>query len=440
MNDSAQHDPASPGLDTPFSRRRILQLAAATGVSAFLAACGGGLKTSPSAATGATNAPGTPSGTAGPTVAPGTPGASAPQTPGPSLGGVLHFANWPAYIDLTGKAGRIGEYKPGSSPTIEDFQKATGVQVDYEEKVLDNVHFFAGIQPQLVAGLSTGWDLIVLTDWLAAKLIAKGWVEKIDHGAVPNCVANLEDSLRNLSWDPGNDYHFTWQTGMAGIGYSASALRDGGINPPTSVADLFAIAEAHAKNVSFLTESRDTFGLTMLKLGLDPATVTLETLQQTHDAIRPLVDKGLRFADNAYLQDFADGRTWAAMVWSGDLASSGEADDKFVFPSEGVMLFSDNMLIPKGAQNATAALAMMNYCYDPQVAGRIADYIYYISPVKGAAEVVKELNKDDPLGPDLLSLLFPGPEIVAIQHPFQAPLDADTEETLNNLYLDLSGG
>jgi hypothetical protein len=38
------------------------------------------------------------------------------------------------------------------------------------------------------------------------------------------------------------------------------------------------------------------------------------------------------------------------------------------------------------------------------------------------------------------NLLFPGPDVVAKQHAFQAPLDADTEDTLNNLYLDLSGG
>ena len=453
-------DLISRAIDVTMTRRRMLQLAAAASAGAFLAACGGGLNSpSPLASVAGsvalpTTAPGTgtpvPASVAPTTAATigasteptaeATPAETAQPTPIASLGGTLHWANWPAYIDLTGKAYETGEYTPGSSPTVQDFQKLTGVQVDYEEKVLDNAHLFATIQPQLVAGLSTGWDLIILTDWLAAKLIAKGWVEKIDQGAVPNCVANLRDPLRNASWDPGNDYHYTWQSGMTGVGYSAKAMTDNGITPPASVADLFAIADAHAKNVSFLTESRDSFGLTMLKLGLDPAAVTVDTLQQAHDAMRALVDKGARFADNAYIQDFAQGRTWAAMVWSGDLASSGKKDQHFVFPTEGVMIWSDNMLIPKGAQNKDAAMAMMNYVYDPNVAGRIENYVYYICPVKGADAVVADLNKDAPLPPNIQALLFPGPDIVAMQHPFQAPLDPDIEETLNNLYLDLSGG
>ena len=102
-----------------------------------------------------------------------------------------------------------------------NFQKQTGITVDYQEKIDDNAHFFATIQPQLVAGLSTGWDLIVMTDWMAAKLIAKGWIEKIDQGAVPNCVANLRDPLKGLSWDPDNDFHYPWQSGMTGIGYDS---------------------------------------------------------------------------------------------------------------------------------------------------------------------------------------------------------------------------
>ena len=417
-------------LAEPISRRRMLQGSAVAGISAFVAACGGGLA-SPSPTVGpsspaATSAPGS----VGPTPTPA-------PTPTPTLGGVLHWANWPAYIDLTGSSGK---YAPGSSPTIDNFQKQTGVKVDYEEKIEDNAHFFATIQPQLVAGLSTGWDLVVLTDWMAAKLIAKSWIEKLDPSAIPNCIANVRDALKNQPWDPGNDYHYTWQSGMTGMGYNSKALSKASIPVPASLADLFTIAATHGKNVSFLTESRDTFGLAMLKLGLDPAHITIQTLEQTHDAIRPLVDKGLRFADNSYIQDFASGRTWAAMVWSGDLASSGGADDHFVFPSEGTMIWSDNMLIPKGAQNKWAAEAMMNYVYEPQVAGQIANYVYYVSPVKGADAVVKQLNASAPFSQDLLDLLFPGPAIVAKQHAFQAPLSPDLDDALNNLYIDLSGG
>ena len=57
------------------------------------------------------------------------------------------------------------------------------------------------------------------------------------------------------------------------------------------------------------------------------------------------------------------------------------------------MLWSDNMLIPNAAQHKKNAEILINYYYDPEVTAQVADYVNYISPVKGAKE---ELVKIDP--------------------------------------------
>jgi spermidine/putrescine transport system substrate-binding protein len=422
----AKHDVHGSRLAYELTRRRFLQGSALAGFSAFLAACtGSNSSQAPSAAA-------TTASSAAPTPVP-----SVNPTPVPSPTGPLKWAQWPAYIDLTGKAGEEGAYAPGSSPTIEEFKKQYKVEVDYEEKVEDNQVFYATIQPQLQAGAPTGWDMITVTDWLAAKIIGKGWAEKIDQATVPNCVANLRDALKNQAWDPTQDYHYPWQSGVAGIGYNSKVLKGAGHAEPKSLKDLWALP---ANRLSFLTEVRDTFGLGLLKLGKDPdpAKVTADDLQAVFDDIKPLVDKGLIFADNSYLKNFAAKKTWAAMVWSGDLASSGTEGDTFVYPEEGSILFTDNMLIPKGATNKYTAELMMNFCYDPKIAGQIANYVYYVSPVKGAEEVLKELNKDAPLDAYLLNLLFPTEDLVAKQHSFQF-LSDELEQKMNELYLTLTG-
>ena len=159
-------------LNPDVSRRRFLQGTAMAGFATFLAACTG-TKTGSSAA---------------PSVAPSTTGqASAPASVAPSVTpeptpkvvtGPLKFANWPAYIDLAGAAGDAGEYAPGSSPTLEEFQKQYNIKVDYQEKIGDNATFVETIKPALVGNLATGWDLVVLTDWMAAKIVANGWAEQ----------------------------------------------------------------------------------------------------------------------------------------------------------------------------------------------------------------------------------------------------------------------
>ena len=405
------------------TRRAFLQGTTFAGFAAFLAACSG---------PGESSAPGSVTIPTAPPVA----SASAPPspTPVPSPTGPLKFANWPAYIDLSGKAGELEKYSPGSSPTIEQFKKKYGVEVDYQEKIQDNKLFYATIQPQLQGGGATGWDIIVVTDWMAAKIISKGWAEPIDKGNVPNAVDNLIDSLKNQPWDANQDYHYPWQSGMTGIGFNTQVLKSANIAEPKSLKDLWTIKP---DRMSFLTESRDTFALGLLKLGksVDPAQTTPDDLQAVYDDIKPLVDKGLRFTGNEYLQDFAAKKTWAAMVWSGDLASSGTEGDTFQVPEEGVASFTDNMLIPKGATNKYTAELMINFVYDPKIAAQIEAYVYYICPVKGADAEIKKLDETAATNP----LIFPTADIQAKFHNFQF-LSEELEQKLDELFLDLSGG
>ncbi len=413
-------------LTSGFSRRRFLQASAFAGFAAFLAACGASGSSEPASTASI------------PTVPPSSPTPVPSPTPLPSPTGPLEFANWPAYIDQTTKAdAKTGKLPAGSSPTIENFKKKYGVGVDYIEKINDNEEFYALIQPQLATNLPTGWDLVVMTDWMAARLISKGWIEKIDHGNVPNCVKNLRDPLRNQTWDPGNDFHYPWQSGMTGIGYDKSALQSAGKTAPKSLKDLYALPSG---KVTFLTESRDTFGLGLLKLGksADPASTTTNDLQAVHDDIKPLADAGLRFTGNSYLQDFASHKVWAAMVWSGDLASSADANQVFVFPAEGCMVWTDNMMIPKGATNKYTAELMINYVYDPAVAAQIENFVYYVCPVNGVEALIKKLNASAPLDDYHLNLLFPSAAIIATQRNFQF-LSPDLDAKLKALYLDLTG-
>ena len=122
------------------------------------------------------------------------------------------------------------------------------------------------------------------------------------------------------------------------------------------------------------------------------------------------------------------------MTWSGDLASSGGEDERWVAPTEGSMIWSDNCVIPKGAVNKYTAELMMNYCYDPVIAAQIANYVYYVSPVEGAAAAIAKLDPDAAKNP----LLFPPPEVVANQHNWQF-LSSEVETAMNDAYADLAG-
>lgn len=401
----------------PITRRGFIQGSALAGFGAFLAACGGGGGTS------------SPSRTAG-----STPAGSGTATEEPSGDltptGPLTFANWDAYIDV--------EEDEVTSPTLVDFEEEYGVEVQYSNaEIEDNASFVATIRPQLESGVETGWDLIVLTDWMAAKIVEAGWAEKIDQANVPDAVANLREELRGLPWDPNQDFHYPWQSGATGVGYnSVSTGRE-----LTKVADLFD--PAFAGKVTLLNEVRDTFPLVHLMLQAQgqasdtPAEeMTVEDATAVHAYLKPFVDSGhvRAFTGNEYLADFASQDTWAAVVWSGDLASSAGENDVFVYPEEGSMIWTDNMLIPKGAKNKYTAELMINWVYDVGRAARLANWIYYISPVEGVEAAILELD------PELEGneLLFPPPEVTEKQRE-QPNWDEATETEINQLFADLTG-
>ena len=124
----------------------------------------------------------------------------------------IAFSNWIGYVDPV---------KAKDTSTLEKFEKESGIAVDYVADINDNETFFAKLSPQLQSCKATGRDIFVLTDWMAAKMIDLGWIQKLDHSNMPNVDANLIEFLKSPSWDPERDYSVPWQSGMTGICYNS---------------------------------------------------------------------------------------------------------------------------------------------------------------------------------------------------------------------------
>ena len=317
---------------------------------------------------------------------------AAGTTTGPKeLATNLRFSNWTLYIDRDDKTKR--------SPTLDQFKQKTGVTVNYFEDINDNATYFGKIQRPLSQGQSIDRDIIVLTDnsRFPGLLIDKGWAEKLDKSAIPN-IANLQDSLKNPSFDPGRDYSLPWQSGMTGI---ATNLNVAG-KPVTSVDQLLEDPKLKGR-VTLLTEMADSVSLVMLANGDDPSKVTDDTFQKALDRIQRAVRSGQirQFTGNEYTGPLTRGDLAACFSWSGDVVQLIPDNPKLVWnlADSGGDIWTDNMLIPKGGDAYTAS-TFMNFVYDPKIAAQIAAYINYVSPVKGAKEETRKLDPklaDNPL-------------------------------------------
>jgi len=386
------------------SRRRFLQGSALAGVATFLAACG----TKSTSSTAPSVAPSTvPASAPAVSVAPSA-SAAAPSAL-TNVGGTLNFANWIGYIDVDDSGSK--------HPTLDKFTKEQGTTVNYVEAIDGNEEFYAKIQGQLSAGLATEWDLMVVTDWMVARLVRLGWLEEIDKSQTPNFPANLLDTYVGRSFDPDTKFAAPWQSGMTGLGFDKKKTGD-----LDSLEILFA--DTHKGKVTYLTEMRDTVGLSAIRLGSDPSSLT----QAQFDAALAEVDKTVKsgivrqVVGNSYVDVMASGDAILAMAWSGDVLGLLVPDQKatqdfqFAVAKEGGMLWTDNMCIPKGAKNKAQAVSFINFYYNPENAATIEAWVNYVCPVKGAKEEMVKLDPEIANNP----LIFPPDDIVARLKQFRA--------------------
>ncbi|MER5359733.1 spermidine/putrescine ABC transporter substrate-binding protein [Streptomyces sp. NPDC002785] len=338
----------------------------------------------------------------------------------------VNFSNWTEYMDVTDD----GKHRP----TLEAFTERTGIKVKYTEDVNDNVEFFGKIKPQLAAGQDTGRDIICVTDWLAARMVRLGWAQKLDPSHLPHAYANLSAQFRSPDWDPGRAYSYPWAGISAVIAYNSKAT---GGRKVDSVSQLLDDPKLKGR-VGFLSEMRDSIGMTLLDMGKDPGTFTDADYDAAIGRIQKGVDKKQirRFTGNDYTADLDKGDIAACVAWAGDIVQlqAGNPDIKYAIPAAGYVISSDNMLVPVKARHKSNAEKLIDYYYEPPVAAELAAYINFVCPVDGVRDELAKIDRSMADNP----LILPDKEMVSRSRAFRS-LSAEEETAYEEKFAKLIG-
>lgn len=294
--------------------------------------------------------------------------------------GTLTFANWPLYIDRT----------RGGSPSLDQFTEETGIKVNYRPVIQDNAPFFAQISPVMQSGQGIGYDLIVISEgWETTQMIQNNWLVPLDQSRLENFRKYGAGKIQDPTYDPGNTFTVTWQSGITGIAYDPEATG----RELTSWRDLFD--PAFKGKVGMMADTTEIASVAMLTLGIDPVTSTPEQWREAADLLQQQRDDGIvrQYYDQSYIKALQDGDTWISLAWSGDVFQSqvsGYSNLEFVVPEEGGMLWNDTIMIPYRAAHPLDAMTYIDYCYRPDVQAMIAAWVNYVCPVPDAQPIVQE--------------------------------------------------
>jgi spermidine/putrescine transport system substrate-binding protein len=340
-----------------FGRRDALRLSGLSALGLTLAACG-------------VKGQGTPSASA-------APDAVAKYWTGKAKNGKVNFANWPLYMDP-------------KHPELKKFTAETGITVNYQEVIQEMAPWFAKVQPQLKAGQSIGYDLMVITNGIQFKQFKdSGFLAPLDHSKLPNYAANAGPAYKTEAFDPANVYSVPWTSGITGIAYDPAKVK----RPITKLADLWDTAFKGKVGMFSDTQELGNFG--MMVLGLNPDKSTPDDWQKAADKLKEQKSSGVlrNYYDQSYVDALGKGEVWITQAWSGDIFQKNVSDGtnlKFVIPEEGGTIWTDNFTIPITAANPMDAIMLIDFFYRVPIQASLTEYINYVSPVPAAQEQIKQ--------------------------------------------------
>ncbi|MBL8147106.1 MAG: spermidine/putrescine ABC transporter substrate-binding protein [Anaerolineae bacterium] len=274
-------------------------------------------------------------------------------------GQTLSIYNWSTYV---------------AEDTIANFEAACGVTVEYS---------IYGSNEEMVAIMrqgNPGYDLVVPTDYMVALMIAEGLLSPLNRELIPN-FANLDPTLIDKGFDPGNVYSIPYQWGTVGFGYNVE-----------KVGELSTWAEsfAYAGPVAWLEDARAMFGVALSILGYDPNSSNPDEITEARDFLLANGANVVAIAADDGQALLASGEADIVVEYSGDIFQiMAENPDKFnyVIPAEAALFWLDNMVIPTGAPNPDLAAVFMDYILDPQVGADISNYTAFASPNMASIEL-----------------------------------------------------
>jgi len=306
-----------------------------------------------------------------------TDGASAPATAAagefPTTGsGVVNLYNWTDYVD---------------PEELKRFTAETGIEV-----VLDTYDSNETLLAKLQSG-ATGYDVIVPSDYMVQQMVDLGLLQNIGVSSFPN-GGNIKDSLVDVYWDAGRNYSAPWNYGTTGIACNFAAEPE--CANIKSWKDYFT---AGLPKMDSLKDQVEVVSAALRATGV-PAADLCTTDKAKYLAAEKLLSgfKPAVIDSDAGIERVTTGTSNVRHSWNGGThrMTVEIPEVQFIYPSEGLNFWADNMAVPVGAPNLDNAKIFINWMMDPKSAGAQSNYSGYDNGITGSDAFMDDALKNDP--------------------------------------------
>lgn len=338
--------------------------------------------------------------------------ASAVETSNP----VVHLYNWYDFIN---------------PETPKAFEKETGTSL-----LLDSFDSSEVMQSKVMVG-KTGYDVVVVTDYVMPNMIKAGALQKLDREKLGNW-SHMDPALMKKMEvnDPGNLHGVPYLVGTTGIGYNVDLVKKAlGDNAPVNSWDLIFKQENIEKlsqcGVAMLDSPSEIIPIALKYLGLSPNSQSSEDYKKVEELllkVRPYV----RYFDSSkFVTDLANGDICVAISWSGGVHDAQVAVEhagskvnvQYSIPKEGAPIWMENLVLLADAPHPDEGLSFINYMMRPEVIAKSSNSLGYPNANKDATPLLDQKLRDS-------ATAYPSAEVLETLYPLQPlPLKAERIRT-----------
>ncbi len=294
----------------------------------------------------------------------------------------LYIYTWAGYTD---------------NALLDRFAEKTGIRV-VADVFSSNEEMLARVQ----AGGGRAYSIIYPSDYMVVQMTELGLLSPLDHSSLGG-LDRLKKQFQNPVYDPGNRYSVPLSWGTTGLIYNSEQLEE----DPEDWNYLWQHKQELAKRMTLANDVREVMGAALRMLGYSLNSTNQEQVKQAYEKLVELKPAIASFTTDAWRPQMLTGDLKVAMCYSSDANEVIPDNDKlrYVVPKSGSSLWTDTLVIPKGAPNPEAAYKWINFMLQADVAASLVERLSFSTPSEDAFNLLTaEFRENEILFPSEATL------------------------------------
>lgn len=265
---------------------------------------------------------------------------------------------------------------------IKSFEAKTGSKV-IRDYFSSNEELLAKVRASVESG-GRGYDLILPSDYMVTSFMRLNLLRPLEKSRL-TFLSNFDPAFLHPAYDPNLDYAVPFAYGVTGFAVNTKLLpkfdEAKGLSWKTFFED-----PAYKGKVVLLNDVREVAQAALFAMGKTSwSEAKPDDIQKAFDYLR--AHKGqLKVIAEEVRPVIEAGECTVCQAFSGDVHQIAvtKPEVKFIVPTEGGTVWTDNFAIPTNARNADLAYAFMNNMLSPDAAATFTRATFYATPIAAA--------------------------------------------------------